>query len=365
MFQRSILMTAPKPASAGVVRFPIDPLTETLLSAAVDDQMAVGEGLANARTSLEDPFFLGAAARCRAVERKGAKIIVDLVDGAARLRDSTPGHSLDVLDYKGRPLLWPEPQIETVRMTPFRIPPTGSEEGWKVHAVEWLRQLDPIDLDRVALAKEAWRSRVDVLDGLAQDRVAKVLPFADRRARSTLDGALRSIRVRKVEQPDPEFDMDFDDYGQAYVPSRTQFINEAISQIWDIAEELEEQEQDGTRRASVNSAVADLVREHYGRLSSRMHAIVEAGMLDQSLGAARGELLELLRPGWSWATSDLKDAVNPPEDAVLAVLAARENDPRVELEFRPSRNGGGTYVLTGEFLGRKVMADPKEVARPS
>jgi hypothetical protein len=88
---------------------------------------------------------------------------------------------------------------------------------------------------------------------------------------------------------------------------------------------------------------------------------VEADMLQESTGVARSELLALLRPGWEWAEGEVKEAVNPPEQALELLLIAQMFDVETRLGYISTGRRVGRYVLVAEFLGRSIIGELDKV----
>ena len=101
--------------------------------------------------------------------------------------------------------------------------------------------------------------------------------------------------------------------------------------------------------------------------SARLTKALALGLLAESMGVYRDERLEHERPGWSWAAKgeEFKDIVNPSEDALDALLAARGADPTARLQWSSQ---GREPVVVGQFLSRSVtaaVATVLEIARGS
>jgi hypothetical protein len=100
------------------------------------------------------------------------------------------------------------------------------------------------------------------------------------------------------------------------------------------------------------------VQEHG---SKRLQKAVEAKLLSASLGAYRDERLAYeLSDGWQWKPRDLdlKDVVNPAEDALDALLVAKQRFPHASLMYEPNTR---TAVITAMFLNRSVYARASDV----
>ena len=74
------------------------------------------------------------------------------------------------------------------------------------------------------------------------------------------------------------------------------------------------------------------------------------------MGVYRDERLAQERAygGWGWKPRDLelKSIVNPSEETLDTLLAAREQDPHASLGFEPSTR---TPMITSTFLGRNIL----------
>ncbi len=87
--------------------------------------------------------------------------------------------------------------------------------------------------------------------------------------------------------------------------------------------------------------------------SLRLRKALQAGLLHTSLGAYRDERLAKERPGWSWRRQgeEFKNAINPSEEALDALLKAKTVDQRASLMFRPESQ---EPVVVCWFLGRGI-----------
>lgn len=350
------------PPRGGRVRVPCDRLTASRIETLPSVDIHKNRDGFDIRCSLDDPLLLGAADRC-AVAQIDDLLVADLKHKAQRLRDLTPRLSDEAVDHQGRPYLWPKPHLELVGLPRFSLATSESPATLHQHLVSWLEHLPPIDRDRFAHSTGRWFRRLEAVSEEASAKAESVRDRANPEHQRELDSALRSLQVRALDGGNPDFDVEMDYEGNAYVPTRAEFVNREIDAIWDLAQKIVETEQDESRKSHVQGEVEELVMAHLDDLPDRIKLIVEADLLSQSLGAARAALLELLRPGWDWADDRLRNAVNPPEEVVQALLNARLTDEAAELEFRPRRaGGGGSFVLTSTFLGRKIVTSAEEVS---
>lgn len=116
---------------------------------------------------------------------------------------------------------------------------------------------------------------------------------------------------------------------------------------------LREQRKQNERRA-VQDEAAKWVAEHG---SDRLKMAVEAGILDQAMGAFRDERLRAEHPGWMWVdrddTSELDNkAMNPSEDAIRLLLDARQTvNDKAYLAYHA---GHHLQFLVAGFLDRRI-----------
>ncbi len=95
--------------------------------------------------------------------------------------------------------------------------------------------------------------------------------------------------------------------------------------------------------------------------SSRLRKAADAKLLSESLGAYRDERLGYeLGDSWKWRPQkhSVKGIVNPSEDALDALLIARERDPHANLWFEtPTQRP----IVASTFLGREIYAYVDEI----
>jgi hypothetical protein len=96
------------------------------------------------------------------------------------------------------------------------------------------------------------------------------------------------------------------------------------------------------------------VQEHG---SARLRKALAAELLSSAMGAYRDERLAYEHPGgeWSWVPRnlELKNIVNPSEEALDALLMVQQRDADARLRFKAETR---TPVITSTFLGRQIYA---------
>lgn len=125
-----------------------------------------------------------------------------------------------------------------------------------------------------------------------------------------------------------------------------------VEEVFEQSEEVEETVEQDRRRLVELDKAARWVME---RGSPRLRKAVQAELLQDSLGAYRDERLEAERPGWRWwrktREAPVKSIVNPSEEDLDALLAARELDPGAYLAFHPDEGP----VVIARYLDRHII----------
>ena len=295
-----------------------------------------------------------AAERCE-VDREQGILIADLAANAVRLIDETPSNA-EATDRHGHPTVWREPHLEVAKVEPLRLPHVASEVEAHEHVVIWLRQIEPISPDELARSKVKWKQRLSELREIAAAEAERVRVIASETEVVELDRHLGQIAHYITWGTNFESDLELDGHGEAWVPSKEFKVNDHVGKVFELAARIESDVASRDERNRTREEIESLTLQYLDQLSNRLNLAFDADMLEQSIGIARAELLGLLRPGWSWVEFPLKEANNPPEDALEALIASREQlDSDIELAYVAGKDK--RYVLTADFLGRKAMAE--------
>lgn len=301
-------------------------------------------------------LFRVAAARCQVERLDDDTLVADLAFKARRPWDETP-YGTEPRRY-GRLFLWHEPQILTHTIEPLPPLPGPIYNGdFSLAVAGWLEGcIEAVDPLRLAEATTKWRQQRDVVVATVIARVDEVRNKANREEHGELDDRIYQLRNRVMYKPTQE-DMEWDDEtGMGYVPSWGWMIDNQIDKIWNLAKRIELAAADRARKAQARGEITRLVSEHEARLPERIRLAARLGLLDESFGAARAALLEILRPGWAFVDDDLKDPVNPPESALEALEYYRQKVPDARLAYRKvGKDDPGSYVVAEEFLGRTAV----------
>ena len=310
-------------------------------------------------------LFVEAALRCDVREAPDGLLVADAARYAQRLIDGTPLG--DVLDDRGDPCVWIEPEIAYTKLTPMRLGRVRDVEDLHHQAVAWFQQFEAVDPERFSTSMARWRRRVANVHRIAEDRAASALASgATEEERLDLAKALRTLRRHVLYPPSEELDVAFNPVdGEPYLPHRGTLINESLRQVFDVIHRIETNEGERERRDSLLNEAGLPMTIHHDRLPNRIRLAEQADMVRESLGAVRAALLELERPGWTWAPDHLRDAVNPPEEALADLLTVRRSDSRTRLRYEPTGRRTGHYVLVTDFLGREIFRRLSDDASPA
>jgi hypothetical protein len=348
------------PPTDAVVRFRCEPATSARLARLGLRVFESGGGpVAEYPCPADGDLFAQAAARSE-VEHLSAEdvLVADLSEGASVLYDENPlGREWE--DPNGLPAAWREPELFKQPLTLFRLATESTIDDVPIHLLRWMQQVPDLDPDALPAAHGAWRDRLNALERLAYGRVCSVFEVATDGERREFDGSLSQIRRVLRWGTNDEFDLAITPFtNRGYVESVESIVNDKLARIYKLADELEMRPVEVQQRERLQGEIELLVQQHLSQVSDRLRMIVEADMLSQSTGVARADLLQLLRPGWEWADGPLKEAVNPPENALATLLEARKSiDPDTQLGYRPTGRREGRYVLVADFLGRSIVGE--------
>jgi hypothetical protein len=120
----------------------------------------------------------------------------------------------------------------------------------------------------------------------------------------------------------------------------------------------------GAKEAARNAELADAERWVQQNGSPRLRKALETNLLRSAMGVYRDERLAQERPhgGWRWLPPDLelKSIVNPTEEALDALLAARDQypDSNSSLHYHQATR---TPMIVSTFLDRTIYAPASSV----
>lgn len=348
--------------SGAVVRFCCDPPAAARLSSLglAVFEVADGAPVIEYPCPVDSDVFINAAARTEVTAADGV-LVADLSKGATVLEDSNPSRR-EYLDYQGRPSGWWPPKLNQKALTPVRLPSRFTVDGLPGLLVRWMQQVPELEPGAYEEALRAWKDRLLELERLAQQRADSVRGLANDDERLQLDRALSDIRRVILYGTNFELDLTPDGEGGAWVPHEAVVVNDDLAKIYGLAEQLEKAQADRERREAYQEEIERLVTKWRYNLSERLQMAVDAGMLSQSTGIARAELLALLRPGWDWAEGEVKEAVNPTEEALRTLLAAQgQMDANARLGYVSTGRREGHFVVVSEFLGRPIVGELDKV----
>lgn len=311
--------------------------------------------VAHFECSSTSDLFIEAAMRCEVRQDPNGLLVADTARRAQRLIDRPVVG--EVVDDRGDPCIWDEPEVVRVRLPPMRLGKVH-DLGHLCHlTAQWLQQFEEVDGERFSTSMARWNRRAAEVYEIATDRANSALGLGSttQARRVELSRALERLHWRVLYPPNAENDLEVDPEGEAYVPSRGTVINRSLRKVFDVIHSIEGSEGERERRESVLSDARDLMELYVDQLPDRILLAIRTDMVSESLGAIRAALLELDHPGWTWAPDYLRDAVNPSEEALAELLAAREVDQAIRLRYEPTGRRTGHYVLVADFLGREIF----------